>query len=647
MFDRLLTRVLVVLSFATHILALWQMLGRAFFLGVNLGASKWTVLLVVMLVTGLVNLIALIRWDLIVSRLPAIASWPRWLSVPLMIAAPVGLVVCKWFVFGTWLPNIFPALWLLLWSILVLAIGIRIRLVKAWGEAALIAAIGLGVLLRCMDWVPDVSSMPFSLGWSEASRYYYASLLFAQHLYGLEIPLSVLHPTRYLLQAIPFAFPDLPLWAHRLWQVILWAGMTSLTAWVLVRRLKLKGLSGFVTGAWVFIYLLQGAVYYHLLVCVVVVLVGFSSRQIGRSLLIIMLASFWAGMSRLNWFPVPAMLGIALYLLERPYDKSAWYQYWAAPLLWFGMGVGAALAGQVAYIHWSGNAANTTQFASSFTSNLLWYRLFPNATYLPGIILGSLIVSVPLFLLLHDALRGNWRAWHPFRLGGMLLILVILFAGGLLVSIKIGGGGDLHNMDAYILLLGVIALYFVFHRGVPDVAGGNHEQRSFRLYLLAVFIPVYFAFIKLPPTPYYEYEPARVETALSIVQENVAQAARQGNQEILFITQRQLLMFDYVTTAPLTPEYEVITLMEMAMSGNTIYLERFYNDLEAHRFSLIVADIQNLAPEGDDGKSFKEEDQVWDERVGRFLLCYYTNIYADESLNLTLFVPRREPAHCR
>ena len=56
---------------------------------------------------------------------------------------------------------------------------------------------------KLASFIPDISTYPFSLAWSEASRYYYASLWLSKQVYGQLIPPSVLHPSRYLLQAIP------------------------------------------------------------------------------------------------------------------------------------------------------------------------------------------------------------------------------------------------------------------------------------------------------------------------------------------------------------------------------------------------------------------------------------------------------------
>jgi hypothetical protein len=86
-----------------------------------------------------------------------------------------------------------------------------------WFPASIMALVGYAAFYKVTTFISEVSTFPFSLGWSEASRFYYASLFFSESLYNLHVPPSVLHPSRYLMQAIPFLIPSLPLWFHRLW----------------------------------------------------------------------------------------------------------------------------------------------------------------------------------------------------------------------------------------------------------------------------------------------------------------------------------------------------------------------------------------------------------------------------------------------
>jgi hypothetical protein len=107
------------------------------------------------------------------------------------------------------------------------------------GEVLLAAALPKLIYI-VVSLLPEISTYPLTLGWSETSRYYNASLFFSQRIYGISTPPTVLHPSRYLMQAVPFLFPDSPLWLHRAWQVFLWLAAPLLTAIILVRRFFLE-----------------------------------------------------------------------------------------------------------------------------------------------------------------------------------------------------------------------------------------------------------------------------------------------------------------------------------------------------------------------------------------------------------------------
>ena len=162
---------------------------------------------------------------------------------------------------------------------------------------------------------------------------------------------------------------------------------------------------------WYFLFLLRVGVYYHLEVMVILPLLFVSAKHPWRSLFAVIAASLWAGLSRVNWFPVPAMIAVAIYLMETPVSTVAplsfrrLIQYLARPASWIIVGLVSALIAQAAYVPLSGNADNIEAFASSFFSALLWYRLWPNDSYALGVVPGILIVSGPLLLILIVAAR--------------------------------------------------------------------------------------------------------------------------------------------------------------------------------------------------------------------------------------------------
>ncbi len=99
--------------------------------------------------------------------------------------------------------------------------------------------------------------------------------------------------------------------------------MTLWTAGVLARRVKdgLKLPMVLVT-VYFFLFFFQGAVYYHMMVCVLVVLYGYKKDKPWRTLIFVLIASVWAGISRVNWMPLPALLAVMLYLIEEPVESK-------------------------------------------------------------------------------------------------------------------------------------------------------------------------------------------------------------------------------------------------------------------------------------------------------------------------------------
>ena len=528
---------------------------------------------------------------------------------------------------------------------------------QGWGAAFLVSSLGYATAYKLASFIPDVSSYPFSLAWSEASRYYYASLWLSKSVYGFSIPPSVLHPSRYLLQAIPFLIPHSSLWLSRFWQVFLWVVTAGATNWLLVRRLSIShsGKPFFIIlsmALWGFLFLFQGPIYYHLLFMVILVLWAYDHTHPWRTTVIVMIASLWAGISRVNWLPVPGLLAAALYLLEVQQKGKPVWRYLSLPTIWVVFGTIIGYASQQAYQLLSGNPI--AWFGSSFTSDLLWYRLLPNPTFPLGILPSAILVSLPILGIITVRLVYRWQEFHLIRLFGLAGILFVLFVGGVIVSIKIGGGSNLHNLDAYLMLLLVIGSAIFFDRFQPDqptqAEGVAQGSLAFSPSLLlkfsegifiaaALVIPMYFILSfggQLPPRDF----PA-AQVALQTINTATQATVHQGG-EVLFISQRQLLTFNYVKNVPLIPEDELVFLMEMAMADNASYMDAFQADISHQRFAMIVAEPLVIQYQGR-SHGFGEENDAWVRGVSEPVLCYYAPAEKLDAVNLVLYTPRSNP----
>lgn len=533
--------------------------------------------------------------------------------------------------------------WVVWWLLLLAATALKIALQTSWGWAFAGALVVLGVSYEIFVRLQTVSSYPFSMGWSESSRYYYASLYFSKSIYGQRYPLSTLHPTRYLLQALAFLVPQAGLTWHRIWQFLLWISFSTATSLALAKRIwHRRRYTCWLFAFWFFVFILRVGVYYHLQVMVLLILLFVSVRKPGWSLPVVLFTSAWAGISRINWFPVPAMLAITIYLLERPVlQKSAqpkrqtYLDYLKWPATWGSLGLATALLAQVIYIPLSGNAENARAFTSSFTSDLIWNRLWPNDSFALGIIPAILMISAPLLAVIYCTLRRRSSNLHWIRLTGLLAMAILLFAGGLVVSTKIGGGADLHNMDAYAVLTGIIAAYAFFGKIAGEPESHPWGIPPWPVIATGLLVPLAFLTPLLRPLPTYNVK--KHDRMVAQLRQQVETLSQAG--PVLFINERHLITFKQINV-PLVPDYENVTLMEMAMSDNRPYLERFYADLREQRFAAIVARKQNVAILN--SGAFANENNVWNTRVSPYILCYYepANEFPASMGAVVLYVPR-------
>jgi len=384
---------------------------------------------------------------------------------------------------------------------------------------------------------------------------------------------------------------------------------------------------------------MQGAVFYHLLPCVFVVLIGFDKDKPARSFLFVALASIWAGISRVNWMPLPGALAALLYVLEvRPPRAGALsLRYLGQPFAYAIGGSLVALASYAIYISISG-VQDTSQFGSAFTSVLLWDRLLPNAQFPPGVALGILLVSAPPLAMLWLRLRQKSNALGVWRTAGVAALVAVFFLGGLVVSVKIGGGTNLHNLDAYLVLLWVLASVVAFGNYVPE---SNKSTRKIKvsapLTTALLVVPILSAIFSGASLNLPNQQVA--DAALAQIQQMAGEAIQKGG-DVLFISQRHLLTFHLVQGAPLVHEYEKLFLMEMAISNNADYLNAFASDIDHQRFTLIITDPLYINITDTTEDVLAPENNAWVRSVSRTILCAYEDAYTFPELNIQLLTPR-------
>ena len=244
----------------------------------------------------------------------------------------------------------------------------------------------------------------------------------------------------------------------------------------------------------------------------------------------------------------------------------------------------------------------------------------------------SLEVGAPLILLM--LFNSGRERLHPLRALGLWGAMLLLFAAGLVVSAKIGGGSNLHNMDSYVVIL----LFWggaLWGRCMVTEKPGAGLATPWLLVVLAALMPIFPLVLSGNPLPIRDYAQAQYE--LSELRNDVLPAAESG--PVLFIWQRHLLTMGLIDGVALEPEYETVELMEMAMSNNRAYLEKFYADLREHRFIMIVAMKQNPFTQEVD-RPFAEENNIWVEQVAQPLLRYYRPMRLLDGSLVEILVPR-------
>jgi hypothetical protein len=244
-----------------------------------------------------------------------------------------------------------------------------------------------------------------------------------------------------------------------------------------------------------------------------------------------------------------------------------------------------------------------------------------------------------MILVIILALRKLGPAIRPLRWIFLFAALAVLFLGGLVVSVKIGGGGDLHNLDAYLILLMLVAGYLYAGRAAPDQApGGPAPLNGIAVAALAIAMPIWFV-IQLTPV-FNHQDQAGAERMVELIRINAEKTASQGGK-VLFISQRQLIVLDGINV-PLVPDYELDYLMEMVMSHNRPYLDKFHADLAAQRFGLIVLYAQTTQYD-DATRPAREESNYWVDEVSKPLLCYYEPAILSNQYGVGFYVPRQQP----
>ncbi|GAB4497312.1 MAG: hypothetical protein OHK003_05420 [Anaerolineales bacterium] len=613
-------------------------------------------------------------------------SFTRWLLVILFLSLPA------WFLQRTMWGIVFDGVYfrLLLWALVVSLLSFFITRGNSlidW-NSFLVALIFASSAFTIAVSLQGVTDYPFSMGWSEGNRIWDYSMRFGRDRYGIADNQDIyvlLDSGRMLVGGLPFLIPNVTIETVRLWiglTLILPYFLVGLAAYIVAdKNIRIW----FLLTLWVFLFLRQGPIHSPL-VLTAALTVFLWRKPLWLAIPLIIYAGYFAQSSRFTWLFAPGlwigMLELAgASTLNGKLDRTHWVRAIALGLsgafggfvlpkllpLFLRIATAAPAAINAAEVtEQIANTGVTSDFVAYAVTDqpLLWYRLLPNSTYGTGILLGLVIAVLPvtIFLIwLSASKKWQLNIWQKLAIVGPLLAFLVV---GLVASTKIGGGGDLHNMDMFLIGM-AFTVFMAWVNGGRDVILKNEMPAWMRLALVAALVVPAItplmqlrsynfgdeiktlltltdtkedrkAFDMLPDTE-------TVNTALEEIQEAVNEYQKTG--DVLFIDQRQLLTFGYVKEAEFIPEYEKKVLMNEALSSNYDYYSSFYRDITNQRFSLIISEPLRT-PIKDDTYEFGEENNAWVEWVSIPVLCYYQEIQTYKEVNVMLLVPKPVPDEC-
>ena len=487
----------------------------------------------------------------------------------------------------------------------------------------------------------NVVNYPFSLSWAEGNRMWENSMLFVGDRYdhsNIQNIDLLTTPGRQTLWGLVYFIPRLPIWGMRLWNAILLTIPYFILGMMLFKNKNVSESVNLFLSMWTFLFLQQGPIWTPLVLCAILV-AGSRNKPLIVSVVLVGLSGYYAQLSRFTWAFAPAMwvgmwtLGKAS--LER---RSISKEVWVRAIIYV---IAGLIGGVILPLVLKTNQSLTVEgISGSITQHpLIWSRLWPNPTFAPGIILGLVIAITPILLILgHLVITKRWRLsfWQSLAIGAGLLAFFVV---GLIISVKIGGGGNLHNLDMFLISL-VFVIAVAWERGGLEwIQSRELSPWIGYILILAVLQPIVHPLVSSQPLYLPNGELTRI--SLKKISNKVSEAAGKG--EVLFLDQRQLLTFDYVDQIPLVDEYEKKIVMNEDMEGNKTYFEGFYRDLADHRFSMIITQPLKTSSFSDEEHNFGLEHNAWLEWVDEPLQCYYQRMILFSAVKVELLVPREEP----
>jgi len=514
----------------------------------------------------------------------------------------------------------------------------------------LVAVILLGTAFSLAIRFRRIVDYPFSLSWSEGNRFWDYSVLFDSARYnypaGKEI-FALIDFGRQSLWGMIYLLPDITIKTMRLWNDLLYILPSILLGILLFKKKGTSLVFSLLASLWVFLFLNQGPIYAPLILALILTIIA-TDLPLLPGLLLLGFAGYYAQLTRYTWSVAPAMWAGLIILLKQPNvneDKKKKYSR-AAFYIISGLAGGMLLpiflpVQKGIYKPPAGTTLTIVDRVSSTLSNqdLIWSRLLPNSTNPNGILISIILATAPTLIFILLIAKGKIKGLGKLEFFYLIACLAATFVVGTIVSVKIGGGSNLHNYDLY--FLSIVLLAGIFHQPIFDFFRKLTFEKENKLKILLIASILFFFRNELVNiVPLEIPSPTVQDHILRNIQDEID--ARKDEGEILFIDQRQLLTFGYIK-APLVVDYEKKLLMNEALSRADAYFNTFYTDLKNKRFSLIINEPINITYQEDEA-SYGEENNAYVQWVSEPLFCYYEPLETFSEVGVELLIPRVTPA---
>ena len=587
-------------------------------------------------------------------------NWFRWV---LVIAA--GIITSSFFLFSVWseiFSGTYARLFLYGTTIIFMAwMASRDEEKHFTGSGMVVSTLffsGIFSLLLNFQYVQDY---PFPFYWSEGNRMWDYSLMYGRRLYlyppDKPIP-AYIDSGRQSLWGLPFLFPWVNIAIVRFWSGVVFSIPYAFLGWFTFEFSKKRWVAWLLAGIWTMVFLGQAPIYTPLVLAAILVAAATRARTpLWIGLPLVLLAGYYTYNSRSTWIFAPAMWSAMITMVNANHPDSrrklmSLLRYFSKPAAFAFAGllggyiIPTLIPQIIARIQQLQTHSGGMMTAEGFQATLarqplLWERLLPNATYSPGIILSLVIAVLPIGILLVCYARDSkWlQKLNFWQLIAMAASLLAFLGVGIVVSVKIGGGSNLHNLDMLLICIVFIAGLAWKKSASEWLQSTNQRSLWIHLVIIIAAIQPVFGFM-MGAAPVRQPPQVIIDDALGHLQTAANEAKERG--DILFLDHRQLLTFGYVEDIPLVPEYEKKWMMDEAMAANAVFFEPFYQDLIHQRFSLIVTELIAMKYQGANAE-FGNENDAWVEWVSIPILCYYEESATFPDVGMQLLVPRVKP----